>query len=105
MYVPTMLRWRSISVSMLVTIIASTLLCCMVVSELPELLSLADNASNDFSIRTSDSAPILSVANQTPIPVDMRDFESGTHLCRAGTFGRAKPSSSESFDLHLVLRR
>jgi hypothetical protein len=90
---------------MLVPVIAGMLLCCMVASELPELLSLTDNASNDFSIRTSDSAPILSVANQTPIPVDMMDSESGTHPCRAGIFGRAKPSSSESFDLHPVLRR
>ena len=77
----------------------------MVASELPELLSLADNASNDFSIRASDLAPILRVANQTPIPVDMRDSESGTRPCRASTFRRAKPSSFESFDLHSVLRR
>jgi hypothetical protein len=104
-YVSRMRRRRSISAKMLVSVVASMLLCCMVVSEFPELLSLADNASNDFSIRASDSAPILSVANQTPIAVDMRDSESGTHLCRAGTFGCAQPSSSESFDLHSVLRR
>jgi hypothetical protein len=102
-----MFRRRSISAKMLVPIIASMLLCGIVAAEFPELLSLVDNVSNDFTIRKAGSAecaPMLRAANHKPIPLNRKDSEYGTHIRWAATFGDAKPPSSELFVFHSVLR-
>lgn len=92
---------------MLVPVIACMLLCGIVAAELPELLSLADNTSNDFTIQKTGSgecAPMLSAANHELIPADKKDPESGTHPRQAATLGRAKPPSPELVALYAVLR-
>lgn len=103
-----MLRPRSTAAMLLVSIIVSVLLCGIVAAELPELLTLTDNTSNDFTIHKSglaERAPKLSVANHLPIRLHGQDSESGARVCWADAFGDAGPPSAELFVLNSVLRR
>jgi hypothetical protein len=97
---------HSISVKILLSITVSMLLGGIVTTELPELLSLADNALNDFTIRkalNAERSSMLSAANYRPILPNLKDSEYGAVISGAAIF--AKPKSSDLFVLHSVLRR
>ena len=97
---------QSISVKILLAITVSMLLCGIVATELPELLSLADNALNDFAIRkalNAERSSMLSAANYRPILPNLKGSEYATFIGGAAIF--AKPKSSDLFLLHYVLRR
>ena len=103
-----MSRRRLTSARILFPVIASLLLLGIVGAELPELLSLVDNTSNDFMIRKvgrAESAPPFAAASHGSLLPDTRSLGCGTR-----TQGRAAVLGTElvSFDLfalHSVLRR
>jgi hypothetical protein len=103
-----MFRPRSNSVKMLVAIAASVLFVGIVATELPELLSLTDNTSNDFAFRKAGPAEctsILNTANHCPIPLHMKDSEYSTDIRCTAALEDATPPSSDLCLLHSVLRR
>jgi hypothetical protein len=55
---------RITTLRMLGIALVSLLLCAIFASELPELLSLTDNTTNDFTVRSADSlfSPVLASA-------------------------------------------
>jgi hypothetical protein len=93
---------------MLVAIAASVLFVGIVATELPELLSLTDNTSNDFAFRKAGPAEctsILNTANHCPIPLNMKDSEYSTDIRWTAALEDAAPPSSDLCLLHSVLRR
>jgi hypothetical protein len=103
-----MFRRRSTSAKLLVAVAASVFLLGIVVTELPELLTLSDNTSNDFAMRKAGSAEcasMLSTANHRAIPLNMKDSEYSTDIRCAPALEDPKPTSSDLFFLHSVLRR
>jgi len=103
-----MSRRRLTSARILFPVIASLLLLGIVGAELPELLSLVDNTSNDFMVRKvgrAESARPFAAASHGSLLPDTRSLGCGTR-----TQGRAAVLGTElvSFDLialHSVLRR
>lgn len=83
------------------------LLCGTAVAELPELLSLADNASNDFTIIKAGFAecvPVASAVNHELPPLYANDSgRANIHLLAA--FDGARPASANLLVLLSVLRR
>jgi hypothetical protein len=103
-----MFRRRSTSAKFLVAVAVSVFLLGIVAAELPELLTLSDNTSNDFAMRQAGSAEcasILSTANHRLMPLNMKDSEHGTDIRCAPALEDPKPASSDLFFLHSVLRR
>jgi hypothetical protein len=103
-----MFRRGSTSAKFLVAVAASVFLLGIVATELPELLTLSDNTSNDFAMRKTGSAEyasMLSTANHRPMPVHMKDSEYGTDIRYAPALEDLKPASSDVSFLHSVLRR
>jgi len=95
------------STSLLVAVVACLLILGIVVGELPELVSLADNTSNDFVIRKAgraECAPTLTVANHSSFLPEMKQFVRDTAHCAATSVG-AELISSDLVLLHSVLRR
>ena len=93
---------------MLIAITVSVLFCGIVAAELPELLSLGDNTSNDFTIckaGSAECASMLSAVNSGPIRLNLEDSECGTRIRWAATVEGKKRKSSDLFVLHSVLRR
>jgi hypothetical protein len=83
------------------------LLCGIVFAEIPELLSLTDNVSNDFTIRKTGRrgcTTTLGVIHKSA-PRDMKNFECGPRPHCGLTFVGAETNPSELLDLHPVLRR
>jgi hypothetical protein len=92
----------------LVTAVVVLLLCGIVAGEFPELLSLTDNATNDFTVlRTKSVASRVLHAVRKQLPVS--DVDSNT-LTPASLFSYARPSEKEAyvpsgaFVLHPILR-
>jgi len=84
------------------------LLCAIVYAEVPELLSLTDNAFNDFTISkagTRECTPTLGTAIHKSVPVDTKNFDCGASTRSTATFVDADAISSDLFVLHSVLRR
>lgn len=103
-----MFRRGSTSAKLLVAVAASVFLLGIVATELPELLTLSDNTSNDFAMRKAGSAEcasMLSTANHRPMSLNMKDSEYGTDIRCAPALEDPKPASSDLFFLHSVLRR
>jgi hypothetical protein len=102
-----MFRRGSTSAKLLVAVAASVFLLGIVATELPELLTLSDNTSNDFAFRNAGPAEctsILNTANHCPVPLNMKDSEYSTDIrCTAALEDAAPPSSD--LCLHSVLRR
>ena len=103
-----MSRRRLTSARILFPVVASLLLLGIVGAELPELLSLVDNTSNDFMVRkvgrAENARPFAAASHGSLLP-DARNLGCGTR-----THGRAAVLGTElvSFDLfalHSVLRR
>jgi len=102
-----MFRRRSTSAKLLIAVAASVFLLGIIATEIPELLALSDNTSNDFAMRkvgATEFASILRAANQRLLPLNMTGPEYGTEIRRAPIFEDSKPASSDLFFLHSVLR-
>jgi hypothetical protein len=86
--------------------LAVCFLCCAVLSaELPELMSLSDDASNDFTIHKTSSreyAKAASAAIHKYVPRNVETFDRAA--CSPFREG-AETISSSLFLLHSVLRR
>jgi len=82
------------------------LLCGIVSAELPELLSLTDNTSNDFTTRKAGSQECKSILSATihkSIPLD--SFECGADTHCAVIFLATETTFSDLLAPHSVLRR
>ncbi len=92
----------------LVTAVAVLLLCGIVAAELPELLSLTDDTTNDFSLRNTNTlvSPVRLNAHRPVAMVDPDANPAGAHffLLRVNPFDPAALTPSELFLLYSVLR-
>jgi hypothetical protein len=84
------------------------LLCGIVGGEFPELLSLTDNASNDFTVSKTKTVVLRALPNTSRhVRTTDMDFNSPapalrfTHL---SPFEKAELPTSELFILHSILR-
>jgi hypothetical protein len=88
------------------------LMVCLLLSgvlsaEFPELLSLTDNASNDFTIRKADGSErgaTLSAGIHESIPLELKEFECGARTHCAPPLVRSQAISPGLFVLHSELR-
>jgi len=88
--------------------VASLLILGILAAELPELLSLVDNTSNDFVIRKvgrAEYAPPLTAASYISLLPEMKHFGRAACAYGAADFVGAEAISSDLFVLHSVLRR
>jgi hypothetical protein len=60
----------------LVAALATLLLCVVVNSELPELLSLTDNTANDFTMSSAKPLVLPVLREATDIPKTAKDFRN-----------------------------
>jgi hypothetical protein len=84
------------------------LLCGIVSAELPELLSLTDNTSNDFTIRKASTRECTLTSSPTihkSVPLDTRNSDGGVRGPCAPALVAAETVSSDLLVLHSVLRR
>jgi hypothetical protein len=91
----------------LVTSLVLLLLCSIVASEFPELLSLTDNTSNDFTLRKINTERLgaLSDAGGPVRIAALNSSVSATTLVHSPLIPFEKaPVPSELFILHSVLR-
>ena len=84
------------------------LLCGIVVGEFPEVLSLTDNATNDFAVRriNSGTSPTLVHATRHVRKADVDSYSCAPELLfsRVSSFDKAELVPSGAFILHSVLR-
>jgi hypothetical protein len=94
---------------LLISAIVFVLLCGIMATELPELLTLADNPTNDFTVRTASSVEdvhVLSAVKQGAIHSAVRAVvEHALVDLATATPGGASPTRSGLFILHSALRR
>jgi hypothetical protein len=103
-----MLARRSTLAVLLLSCLASLLSCVIMLEEIPELLSLTDNTSNDFTVCKAPSAEgvqVLSVAKQGAIEVFARAVEHVAAEFWKSTFQDTTPTYSPLFIVNSVLRR
>ena len=94
--------------NLLVWPLLSILLCGVVASEFPELLTLTDNASNDFAARNTNSEGLHALPGARG-PVRSADINSSVPAAillqsRLVPFEKAAPVPSELLILHSTLR-
>jgi len=85
----------------------SLMLCAIVVSEVPELLSLTDNTANDFTMRRAGSLvlPVLQSAKDVgKTGIDFNHPAFGSFHSRLGTFKKAELVPTFLVILYTVLR-
>jgi hypothetical protein len=102
MLAPTKIR------KLLVWSLFSILLCGIVASEFPELLSLTDNTANDFTIGKTNTEGLHALPDARG-PVRIADINSSVPAATLLhspliPFEKAAPVPSELFILHSVLR-
>jgi hypothetical protein len=101
--------WARIKIrKILVASLFSILLCGIVASEFPELLSLTDNTANDFTIGKTNTEALHALPDARG-PVRIADIDSSVPAdtllhSRLIPFEKAVPVPSELFILHPVLR-
>jgi hypothetical protein len=88
--------------------LVSMLLCGVVTSEFPELLSLTDNTSNDFTVRNTSTAGLRALPGAHR-PVRIADINCRVPAAillhsRLIAFEKAAAVPSELFILHSILR-
>jgi len=92
----------------LVTALTVLVLCGIVAAELPELLSLTDDTTNDFSLRNTNIlvSPVRLDAHRPVAIVDPDANPAGSRffLLRPNLFNPAALTPSELFLLYSVLR-
>jgi hypothetical protein len=99
---------RSTFAVILLSCLACWLSCVIVLEEIPELLSLTDNTSNDFAVRkaaTAEGVHVLSVAKQGAIKIFARAMEHVAAELRKSTFQNTIPTCPALFIVNSVLRR
>jgi hypothetical protein len=92
----------------LVASLLSILLCGIVASEFPELLSLTDNTTNDFTLRKTNTEGLGALPDARG-PVRIADINSSVPAAillrsRLIQFEKTAPVPSELLFLHSVLR-
>ena len=98
---------RSNSGAILIAFIVGLLACAVVVSEVPELLTLTDSTSNDFTVRkpsTPARATSPSVVNRVSILPITKYQEYGRQVGWTSIFEGVKPASANLFILLRTLR-
>jgi hypothetical protein len=103
-----MLTDRSILGRLLLSLAVWFLLCGIASAEIPELLSLIDNTSNDFTISEAgrqQCTPTLSEGTSNSVPLDKQNFECGAHPHCSPTVVGAATISSDLFVLYSDFRR
>jgi hypothetical protein len=98
---------RDIVVNTFATAIVSLLLCGIIAAELPELLSLTDNTSNDFTISKVSSSRLpctQSVQNVQKAAMDLNNPSHGSLFVHLGPFVKARLIPALLFILHSILR-
>jgi hypothetical protein len=103
----TMARKRTLVGKILLTAVVCLLLCALVAGEFPELLSLTDNATNDFTVvRTKSMAlPVLVHASSRPAAEINRSIPATTVLFSClSPFQEAALIPSQQSALYSVLR-
>jgi hypothetical protein len=98
---------RSTLILLLLSCLACWLSCVIVFGEFPELLSLTDNTSNDFAMRSAASAEgihILSAAKQGAVQIFARPVEYSVEF-RESRVEDTSPTRSALFIINSVLRR
>jgi hypothetical protein len=99
---------RSIFGRLVFCFVICVLLCGIVSAELPELLSLTDNTSNDFTIRKASGQECSSTwraAIHHSGPLDIRNFQGGSRTHCALALVAVETVSSDLFVRYSVLRR
>ena len=99
---------RSTFTPLLLSCLACWLSCLLVFGEFPELLSLTDNTSNDFAIRTAVSAEgvhALSVAKQGAIQIFAKTVVHISAELWKSAVQDTSPTRSALFIVNSVLRR
>jgi hypothetical protein len=103
-----MLTHRSILDRLLLSLAGCFLLCGIASAEIPELLSLIDNTSNDFTISNAgrqQCTPTLSERTSNSVPLDTQNFACGARPHCASTVVGAETTSSDLFALYSNFRR
>jgi hypothetical protein len=96
---------RIIAGRIVLVALVGLLLCGIVASEFPELLSLTDNAANDFTIRASPLVlRVPSVKDVRKAAMDFNNPALDPLFSRLGTFEKAALVHSDLFVLYSVLR-
>src|SRR5277367_1709844 len=100
-------RRRSLHSRILFCTVIGMLLCSVFATEIPELLSLTDSTSNDFTIR--DAATRVSFSHTTtgagaPIAFDLNAFVDAAGLLRSLAHESTTPVSADLQYLHSILR-
>jgi len=99
---------RSTFAALLLSCLTCWLSCGIVFGEIPELISLTDDTSNDFPVRTAASADgvyALSVAKHGVIRILARAVEHLASGPRKSTLQDTTPTRSALFVVNSVLRR
>jgi len=99
---------RSTFAVLLLSCLACWLSCTIMFGEIPELLSLTDNASNDFTVRkaaSTEGVHVLSVEKQDAIRILTRAVEHVASELLTSTFQDTTPTDSALFIVNSVLRR
>jgi len=99
---------RLASAGILLSVVASLLVLGIVAAEVPELLSLVDNTSNDFMVRKighAECARPLTAASHGSLLPDLKNFACETSAFCTATVGGAESISFDLLALHSVLRR
>ena len=84
------------------------LLGAIVAAEVPELLCLTDETSNDFTVRKASGREVittLSAAIQRSVILDTENFEHKGCACDARIFRGTEIVFSDLFVLHSVFRK
>ena len=92
----------------LLAAVASLLVLGIVGAELPELLSLVDNTSNDFMVRKigrAECVRTLTAASHGSLLPDTKNLACGTRTYGETTVVGAKSASFDLVVLYSVLRR
>ena len=99
---------RLASAGILLSVVASLLVLGIVAAEVPELLSLVDNTSNDFMVRKiarAECARPLTATSYGSLLPDSRNLACETRAFTAATVVGAELSSFDLLVLHSILRR
>jgi hypothetical protein len=98
---------RDIVVKTFVAAVVSLLLCGITAAELPELLTLTDNTSNDFTICKISSSRLSnaqSVQNVQKAAIDLNNPSHSSLFLHLGPFVKAELIPALLFILHSILR-
>jgi hypothetical protein len=98
---------RSLQSRILFCTVIGMLLCSLFATEIPELLSLTDSTSNDFTVRDATARVSLahtSTGAGTPNAFDLKNFVDAAGLLHSLAHENTTPVSADLQYLHSVLR-